>query len=75
MLGPASREEFSLLYVSDLVRPILEYAAPVWYPYLVKDIILLEKVQRRASRLALDQKRVEMSHKDLLLCHFKHGHL
>ena len=46
----------------SLVRPILEYAAPVWSPYLIKDIVALEKVQRRASRLALRQKRGEMSY-------------
>ena len=63
MLGPESRSEFSLLYKS-LVRPILEYAAPVWCPYLVKDIVMLEKVQRRASRLALGQKRGEMQYEE-----------
>ena len=47
-----------------LVRPILEYAVPVWSPYLVKDIQLLEKVQRRASRIALRQKRQEMNYED-----------
>ena len=50
---------FSALYKA-LVRPILEYASPVWCPYLVKNIVLLEKVQRRASRLALGQRRGEM---------------
>ena len=37
-----------------LVRPILEYARPMWNPYLVKDvhaIHAIESVQRRASRL------------------------
>jgi len=63
ILGPKSAPEFSLLYKS-LVRPILEYAAPVWSPYLVKDIVLLEKVQRRASRLALGQKRGEMQYEE-----------
>ena len=33
------------------VRPILEYAAPAWSPYLVKDKTKLEKVQRFATRL------------------------
>ena len=37
-------------------------AAPVWNPYLIKDIVALEKVQRRASRLSLRQKRGEMSY-------------
>ena len=46
------------------MRPILECASPVWCPYLVKNIVLLEKVQRRASRLALGQRRGEMSYED-----------
>ena len=60
-IGTNNQGVFSLLYKS-LVRPILEYAAPVWSPYLIKDIAALEKVQRRASRLALRQKRGEMSY-------------
>ena len=44
------------------VRPILEYACPVWSPYLVKDkLIGCRKVQRRASRIILGQKTCEMS--------------
>ena len=39
-----------LLYVS-LIRPHLEYAVPVWNPYLRKDIEKLENVQHKASRL------------------------
>ena len=58
-IGTNNREVFSQLFKS-LVRPILEYAAPVWSPYLIKDIVALGKVQRRASRLALRQKRGEM---------------
>ena len=38
-----------LLYTS-LVRPHLEYAIPVWCPYLEKDKRILEAVQRRATR-------------------------
>ena len=34
---------------TSLVRPILEYAAPVWSPYLAKDIHLLECVQRSVA--------------------------
>ena len=60
-IGTSSQDAFSQLYKS-LVRPILEYAAPVWSPYLIKDIVALEKVQRRASPLALRQKRGEMSY-------------
>ena len=34
-----------------LVRPIMEYACPVWNPYLVKHIHSIESIQRRATRL------------------------
>ena len=34
-----------------LVRPILEYACPVWNPYLVKHIHSIESIQRRATLL------------------------
>ena len=64
-LGPSNVEAFSTLY-KTLVRPILEYAVPVWCPYLVKDILALEKVQRRASGLALGQGRGDMEYEDRL---------
>ena len=33
-----------------LVRPQLEYACQVWNPHLIKDILMLEAVQKRAAR-------------------------
>ena len=39
---------FSMLHKS-LERPIIEYAALVWSPYLAKDIHLLECVQRSVA--------------------------
>ena len=54
---------FSMLYKS-LVRPILEYAAPIWSPYLAKDIHLLECVQRRTSRMTLNQRKGEVSYEE-----------
>ena len=33
------------------VRPLIEFAVPVWNPSLIGDMELLEKVQHRATRL------------------------
>ena len=41
----------SLRYTNLSCVSVLEYAAPVWNRYLVKDVFALERVQRRASRL------------------------
>ena len=62
-VGAVNTSTFSLLYIS-LVRPLLEYAVPLWNPYLVKDIHAIENVQRRASRLALRQKRGDMPYEE-----------
>jgi len=62
-VGTVNTNVFSMLYKS-LVRPILEYAVSVWCPYLVKEIHALENVQRRASRLALNQCKGYMSYED-----------
>ena len=42
-------EIFKTLY-KIFIRPKLEYASIVWFPYLKSDIIRLEKIQRRATR-------------------------
>ena len=42
----------------------LEYACPVWSPHLTKDIHEIKKVQRRASKIALHQRRQEMAYEE-----------
>ena len=41
---------FNMIF-KGLVRPHLEYAAPVWSPNLTKHIEIIENVQRRATKL------------------------
>jgi len=44
-------EEIILRLYKSLIRPHLEYCMQAWRPHLVKDIELLEKVQKRAARM------------------------
>jgi hypothetical protein len=44
-----NEESFVKLYTS-YVRQILEYANLIWAPVLQRDIDLLDKVQRRATK-------------------------
>ena len=44
-------KDIILFLYKSLVRPKLEYCIQTWCPYLQKDIQVLEKVQRRATRM------------------------
>ncbi|XP_069136782.1 uncharacterized protein [Argopecten irradians] len=54
---------FRTLYKS-LVRPHLEYATTIWSPFLQKDIIKIENVQRRATKRIKNIK--DLSYEDRL---------
>ena len=51
-VGLGNKEVFSRLYKA-LVISFLEYAVPLWSPYLQRNIDALKRVQRRASKYAL----------------------
>ena len=46
-----------LLFIS-VIRPHLEYANVVWYPFLKKDIDLIERVQHRATKMVPSLSRL-----------------
>jgi hypothetical protein len=52
-----NEETFLLLY-KTLVRPHLEYANALWSLYKIKDIIAIENVQRRATKLVPQSRKL-----------------
>ena len=44
------KKMFLILY-KTFIRPILEYATVIWSPWMKRDIIAIEQVQRRATRM------------------------
>ena len=66
MLGLLSRTvkfrnvDIMVRLYKSLVRPHLEYSASIWNPHYEKDKVLLEKVQRRFTRLFKDLRSRNM---------------
>ena len=62
-------ENMFLNLYNTLIRPLLEYCVQAWSPHLLKDITLLENVQRRATKLvrSLKYKDYEERLKELKL--------
>ena len=52
------REAFLALYFA-LVRPILEYSSCAWNPHYKRDILLIERVQRRFTRIFPDLRDLQ----------------
>lgn len=56
-ISSRKQEVFMPLYKA-LVRSHLEFAAPVWNPYLIRDILMIEKVQKRATKMVFGMKNL-----------------
>ncbi len=53
------------LYIA-LVRSQVTYCSPVWRPSLIKDILLLERLQRRSTKFILGSMAIGMNYKERL---------
>ena len=51
------RDSFLLIYKS-LVRPHLEYPNVIWSPHLKRQSLAVERVQRRATKIILDVRKL-----------------
>ena len=48
-----------ILLFNSLVRPILEYCCELWSPYKIKDIVMLEQVQRNFTFKIIQNKNLD----------------
>ena len=44
-------EQTIIQLYKSLIRPHLEYCVQAWHPYLTQDIEMLEKMQRRSTKM------------------------
>ena len=51
MIGIHKEKSLNIPLYKAIVRPHLEYCIQAWNPYLRKDVDMLEKIQRRATKL------------------------
>ena len=64
-LKPCSQKVKERAYTT-MVRPILEYAAPVWSPYTSKDVQKIEQVQKNAARFVTNNYHPRASTSELV---------
>ena len=63
---PIKNSKINEVAYKGLVRPILEYCAPIWDPHHKKYINQIEMVQRRAARFVLGQYQKTCSVTEML---------
>ena len=51
-------QQFLVKMFNTFARPLLEYASPVWKPYLLQDIRVVERVQRSFTKRLLYQSQL-----------------
>ena len=53
LFSPYNSPFTKLQFYLTLVRPHLTYCSPIWHPHMIRDIVLLERLQRRATKFIL----------------------
>lgn len=53
------KKEILFTLYKSLARPHIEYCLQVWRPHLAKDMEVLEKIQKRATRMTVECKGMD----------------